>query len=62
MLLMTMENVCKNEELGDKKIVKVEFEGEIINALEELEKYRKKNKFLKEKLSKHKEQVEKITK
>ena len=48
--------------LEDKELVEVDFGGELISALEELEKSRKRNKALKEQLSKHREQVEEIRK
>ena len=38
MLLMTTENVFKIEEWGDSDVAEVEFEGELINAVEGLEK------------------------
>ena len=38
-------------------MVEVDLEGELISGLEELEKYIKKKKALKEQLSKHREQA-----
>ena len=46
MLLKDMKGALEDEEL-----VEGDFEGKLISALEELEKYRKKNKALKEKLA-----------
>ena len=41
--------------LEDKELAEVYFEGELISSLEELDKYRKRNKALKEQFSKHRE-------
>ena len=51
-----------NDALNDEELTKVDFEGELISALKELEKYRNKNKALKEKLLEHREQVEETRK
>ena len=45
-----------------QELAEVYFEGELISALQESDKYRKKNKARKEQLSKHRKQVEETKK
>ena len=49
---MTRKYVFKNEETRDEEVAELDIEGELINDLEEIEKSRKKNKVLKEKILK----------
>ena len=42
----TVEEDLKNQDSKDEEIPEVYFEGELISALEELKKSRKKNKYL----------------
>ena len=47
MLRSEVSSKAMKDTLKDEELVEVDFEGELISALEELEKSRKKNKALK---------------
>ena len=49
-----------NDTLKDEELAEVEFEGELINALEELENSRRKSKALKEQLAEQDEETRKF--
>ena len=62
MMKPEMSSKLMKDALSDEEIAEVDFEGEMIKSLKELEKSRNKNTFFKEKLAKHKEQVEETRK